>query len=135
MSGATRERRTAHSHPNPERDPNMPRRKTARAVRSHVADGQSTQAGNEQGSEPTRRLNVLISESAFEALMVHMVRLRKPLGLLVTESIQATLTEFHIHSNPKRGRGVEESAFAESDDNDDRQDLYSPVIKSEAEAA
>ena len=83
----------------------MARRKTASAVRSSVAEPQSRQGDNEQPSEPTRRLNVLISEAAFETLMVHMVRLRRPLGALVTESIQSTLTEFHIHSNPKRGRG------------------------------
>ena len=120
----------------------MARRKTASAARSHGTEPQTKQGDNEQPSEPTRRLNVLISEAAFETLMVHMVRLRKPLGLLVTESIQATLTEFHIHSNPKRGRGGDGptpegwgATSAEPDDNDDRLDLYSPVNKSEAEAA
>lgn len=113
----------------------MARRKTASASRPTVADAQSRQGDNEQPSEPTRRLNVLISEAAFETLMVHMVRLRRPLGALVTESIQSTLTEFHIHSNPKRGRGGEGSTSAEPDDNVDRLDLYSPVIKSDAEAA
>ena len=113
----------------------MARRKTASAVRSHGADVQTKPGDNEQTGEPTRRLNVLISEAAFETLMVHMVRLRRPLGALVTESIQATLTEFHIHSNPKRGRGVEGSTSAEPDDNVDRLDLYSPVNKTEAEAA
>ena len=67
--------------------------------------------------------------------MVHMVRLRKPLGLLVTESIQSTLTEFHIHSNPKRGRGVEGLISAEPDGEEDRRDLYSSVRESDAEAA
>ena len=59
----------------------MARRKTASAVRSSVAEPQSRQGDNEQPSEPTRRLNVLISEAAFETLMVHMVRLHRPLGV------------------------------------------------------
>ena len=113
----------------------MARRKTASAVRSSVAEPQSRQGDNEQPSEPTRRLNVLISEAAFETLMVHMVRLRRPLGTLVTESIQSTLTEFHIHTNPKRGRGVEELTSAEPDGEEDRRDLYSSVRESDAEAA
>ena len=113
----------------------MARRKTTGAARSSVAEPQSRQGDNEQPSEPTRRLNVLISEAAFETLMVHMVRLRRPLGTLVTESIQQTLTEFHIHSNPKRGRGGEGSVPATSDEEDDRRDLYSSVRESEAEAA
>jgi hypothetical protein len=113
----------------------MARRKTAGAVRSHGADVQTKPGDNEQPGEPTRRLNVLISEAAFETLMVHMVRLRKPLGLLVTESIQSTLTEFHIHSNPKRGRGGEGSTSAEPDGEEDRRDLDSSVRESEAEAA
>ena len=113
----------------------MARRKTAGAVRSHVTDAQTKPGDNEQPGEPTRRLNVLITEAAFETLMVHMVRLRRPLGALVTESIQSTLTEFHIHSNPKRGRGDEESTSAGPDGEEDRRDLYSSVRESDAEAA
>ena len=67
----------------------MPRRKAADASK-HDKD--------EHGNEPVRRLNVRISESAYETLVAHVVRLRRPIGVLVSDSIEATLTEFRIHS-------------------------------------
>lgn len=108
----------------------MARRRT---VTSCVSDTQ-TKSGDDE-KEPTRRLNVQISESAFEALMIHLIRLRRPLGDLVTDAIKEKYTEFHIHSNPKRGRGGEGSTSAEPDGEEDRRDLDSRVRESEAEAA
>jgi hypothetical protein len=111
----------------------MARRKT---VTSCVGDTQ-TKSGDDE-KESTRRLNVQISESAFEALMIHLIKLRRPLGDLVTDAIKEKYTEFHIHSNPRRGRGVEGSTEpdpAEPDEEKDRRDLYSSVRESDAEAA
>jgi hypothetical protein len=108
----------------------MARRRT---VTSCVGDTQSKSGDDEK--EPTRRLNVQISESAFEALMIHLIKLRRPLGDLVTDAIKEKYTEFHIHSNPRRGRGVEGSTSAEPDGEEDRRDLYTSVNKSDAEAA
>jgi hypothetical protein len=112
----------------------MARRRT---VTSCVGDTQSKSGDDEK--ESTRRLNVQISESAFEALMIHLIKLRRPLGDLVTDAIKEKYTEFHIHSNPRRGRGEGstpvEPDLAEPDGEEDRRDLYSPVRESQAEAA
>lgn len=107
----------------------MPRRK---AAPTPVGDARSKP---EDASETTRRLNVQISESAFEALMVHMVKLKKPLGVLVTDALKLTYNEYHIHGNPRRGRGGDPSVSTGSDEEVDRLDLYSPVMKTGSEAA
>ena len=54
----------------------MARRKT---VASCVGDIQSKSGDDEK--EPTRRLNVQISESAFEALMIHLIKFAGPSGI------------------------------------------------------
>ncbi len=101
--------------------------------RRNVANVHSKKGTDMAPQVSTRRLNVTISDSAYETLIAHMVRLRRPLGELVAEAISAHLTEVHIHANPKRAS--DPALRVESDAPLDRLESAGRVIDSQSQAA